>query len=69
MTDAEMLQALIHIKRHIISKPIKAFIQSKIETILRLQESEARQRASLYQVRYKMPLYDQKKCPSVDVVA
>ena len=69
MTDEEMLQALIHIKRHIVSKPIKAFIQSKIETILRLQEGEARQRARLYQVRYKMPLYAQKKCPSVDVVA
>ena len=69
MTDTEMLTALIHIKRHIVSRPIKAFIQSKIETILRLQEGEARQRARQYQVRYKIPLYAQKKCPSIDVVA
>ena len=68
MTDEEMLQALIHIKRHIVSKPIKAFIQSKIETILRLQEGEARQRARLYQVRYKMPLYELKNPVKIDVI-
>ena len=68
MTDAEMLQALIHIKRHIVSKPIKAFIQSKIETILRLQEGEAKQRASLYQVCYKMPLYELKNPVKIDVI-
>lgn len=67
MTDEEMLLTLIHIRRHIRSKHIKAFIESKIETILKLQEGRQKALAMYYHTSYVMPLYGQKKCPSVDV--
>jgi hypothetical protein len=68
MTDEEMLLTLIHIRRHIRSKHIKAFIKSKIETILKLQEGRQKALASQYHVKYQIPLYGQKICPSVDVI-
>ena len=67
MTDAEMLQALIHIKRHIVSRPIKEFIQTKIEALKKPVESKQQSLARLYQVRYKMPLYEQKNPVKIDV--
>lgn len=60
MTDEEMLLALIHIRRHIRSKHIKAFIKSKIETILKLQEGRQKALAMSYHTSYTMPLYGQK---------
>lgn len=60
MTDAEMLQALIHIKRHIVSRPIKEFIQTKIEALKKPVESKQQSLARSYQVSYQMPLYGQK---------
>ena len=68
MTDEEMLLALIHIRRHIRSRPIKAFIESKIVSILKLQEGRQKALAMYYHVKYQMPLYGQKICPSVDVI-
>ena len=67
MSEAEMLLALIHIRRHIRSKHIKAFIKSKIETILKLQEGRQKALAMSYHTSYTMPLYGQKIYPSVDV--
>ena len=67
MTDEEMLQALIHIKRHIHSKPIKNFIQTKIEALKKPVQSSQQYQAGLYQVTYKMPLYDSKNTVHVDV--
>ena len=67
MTDEEMLLTLIHIRRHIRSKPIKTFIESKIETILKLQEGRQKALAMYYHTSYILPLYGQKICPSVDV--
>lgn len=69
MTEAEMLQALIHIKRHIYSKPIKEFIQTKIEALKKPVESKQQSLARSYQVCYKMPLHAKKKYTSMDVVA
>lgn len=60
MTDEEMLQALIHIKRHIVSRPIKEFIQTKIEALKKPVQSNQQSLARLYQVSYQMPLYGQK---------
>ena len=67
MSEAEMLLTLIHIRRHIRSKHIKAFIKSKIETILKLQEGRQKALAMSYHTSYTMPLYGQKICPGVDV--
>ena len=69
MTEAEMLTALIHIKRHIYSKPIKDFIQTKIEALKKPVQSSQQYQAGLYQVTYKMPLYDSKNTVHVDVKA
>lgn len=60
MADEEMLLTLIHIRRHIRSKHIKAFIESKIETILKLQEGRQKALAMYYHTSYTMPLYGQK---------
>ena len=60
MTEAEMLQALIHIKRHIVSRPIKEFIQTKIEALKKPVESKQQSLARSHQVSYQMPLYGQK---------
>ena len=68
MTEAEMLQTLIHIKRHIVSRPIKAFIQTKIEALKKPVESKQQSLARLYQVRYKMPLYELKNPVKIDVI-
>lgn len=68
MSEAEMLQALIHIKRHIVSKPIKAFIQSKIEALKKPVENKQQSLARQYQVRYKMPLYELKNPVKIDVI-
>lgn len=60
MTEAEMLQALIHIKRHIVSRPIKEFIQTKIEALKKPVQSKQKSLARSYQVAYRIPLYGQK---------
>ena len=67
MSEAEMLQTLIHIKRHIVSRPIKAFIQTKIEALKKPVESKQQSLARLYQVYYKMPLYELKNLVKIDV--
>lgn len=59
MSDEEMLQALIHIKRHIVSRPIKAYIDS-LTARIKLEESKQQSLARQYQVSYQMPLYGQK---------
>lgn len=68
MTDVEMLQALIHIKRHIVSRPIKEFIQTKIEALKKPVESNQEFLAGSYPVSYQMPLYGQKKVVKIDVI-
>lgn len=68
MTEAEMLQALIHIKRHIVSRPIKEFIQTKIEALKKPVESKQESLARQYQVCYKMPLYELKNPVKIDVI-
>lgn len=60
LNDVEMLTALIHIKRHIVSRPIKEFIQTKIEALKKPVESKHQSLAMSYQVTYQMPLYGQK---------
>lgn len=65
MTNKEMLQTLIHIKRHIRSKPIKKFIDSKIACI-KLTQSNYSLAAGSYQVTYDMPLYGQKIALKID---
>lgn len=67
MTDEEMLTALIHIKRHIYSKPIKKYIQTKIEALKKPVQSSQQYQARLYQVTYKMPLYAPKNTVHLDV--
>lgn len=79
MTDEEMLQALIHIKRHIYSKPIKRYITSVIDRIsaskthdnsracLKTVQSSQQYRAGLYQVTYNMPLYEPENTVHLDV--
>lgn len=60
MTEHEMRAALIHIKRHIYSKPIKKYIDSLLGTMaspLNSVQSECSYAAKLYQVTYKMPVY------------
>lgn len=64
MSETEMLQALIHIKRHIVSRPIKEFIQTKIEALKKPVQSNQQSLARSYQVNYQMPLYGQK----IDVI-
>lgn len=66
MDDEEMLTALIHIKRHIYSKPIKKYITSVIARIKTVQSSQQYQ-AGLYQVTYKMPLYEPENTVHLDV--
>lgn len=56
MTDEEMLLTLIHIKRHIVSKPIKAFIEARIK----LLQKHKKALAMSYHTSYTMPLYGQK---------
>lgn len=68
MTEAEMLQALVHIKRHIYSRPIKEFIQTKIEALKKPVESKQESLARQYQVCYKMPLYELKNPVKIDVI-
>ena len=64
MTDEEMLLTLIHIKRHIISKPIKAFIDTRIKLI----QKHKKALAMSYHISYTMPLYGQKNSLNVDVI-
>ena len=66
MTDEEMLTALIHIKRHIYSKPVKKYITS---VIARIKTTQSRQQyqAGLYQVAYKMSLYEPENTVHLDV--
>ena len=63
MTDEEFKIALIHIKRHIYSKPIKKYI----EGVLRGMDSNYRPVARLYKVAYDLPLYGQKKGVYYDI--
>ena len=60
MTDVEMLLTLIHIRRHIVSRPIKEFIQTKIEALKKPVQSKQQSLAMSYQVSYQTPLYGQK---------
>lgn len=68
MTETEMKVALIHIKRHIYSKPIKKYIDNLLGTMASPLNSvaithfkpvhgECSYAAKLYQVTYKMPVY------------
>lgn len=61
MTDKEMMTALIHIKRHIYSKPIKKYIDNLLDKHFKPVQSEYKYAARLYQVTYDMPLCGQKK--------
>lgn len=63
MTDTEFKTALIHIKRHIYSKPIKKYI----EDILSGMESNCIYAARLYKVTYNLPLYGQEKGVYYDI--
>lgn len=64
MTDEEMLLTLIHIKRHIVSKPIKAFIEARIK----LLQKHNKDLAMSYHTSYTIPLYGQKNSLNVDVI-
>lgn len=64
MSDEEMLLALIHIKRHIVSKSIKAFIDTRIK----LLQKHKKDLAMSYHTSYTMPLYGQKNSLNVDVI-
>ena len=64
MTDEEMLLTLIHIKRHIVSKPIKAFIETRIK----LLQKHKKALAMSYHTSYTIPLYGQKNSFNVDVI-
>jgi hypothetical protein len=68
MTDEEMLQALIHIKRHIYSKPIKLYINSVIRRI-KLAQLKHKFTAGMYKVEFEAPLYELKNPVKIDVVA
>lgn len=61
MSDKEMMISLIHIKRHIYSKPIKKYIDNLLATYFKPVQSEYKYATRLYQVTYDMPLYSQKK--------
>lgn len=61
MSDKEMMISLIHIKRHIYSKPIKKYIDNLLNMYFKPVQSEYSYAAMLYQVTYDMPLYGQKK--------
>ena len=63
MTEEEFKIALIHIKRHIYSKPIKKYI----EDILRGIQSNYKPVARLYKVTYDLPLYGQEKGVYYDI--
>ena len=63
MTEEEFKIALIHIKRHIYSKPIKKYIEGVLKTI----QSNYRPVARLYKVAYDLPLYGQEKGVYYDI--
>ena len=63
MTDEEFKTALIHIKRHIYSKPIKKYIEGVLKTI----QSNYKPVARLYKVAYDLPLYGQEKGVYYDI--
>lgn len=79
MTDEEMLTALIHIKRHIYSKPIKLYINSVIRRIsaskthdnsracLKLAQLKHKFTAGMYKVEYEAPLYEPENTVHLDV--
>lgn len=52
-----MMTSLIHIKRHIYSKPIKKYIDNLLDAHFKPVQSECSYAARLYQVTYKMPVY------------
>ena len=66
MTDEEMLTALIHIKRHIYSKPIKLYINSVIRRI-KLAQLKHKFTAGMYKVEYEAPLYEPENTVHLDV--
>ena len=63
MTEEEFKIALIHIKRHIYSKPIKKYIEGVLKTI----QSNHKPVARLYKVAYDLPLYGQEKGVYYDI--
>ena len=66
MTDEEMLTALIHIKRHIYSKPIKLYINSVIRRI-KLAQLKHKFTAGMYKVEFEAPLYKPENTVHLDV--
>lgn len=66
MTDEEMLTALIHIKRHIYSKPIKLYINSVIRRI-KLAQLKHKFTAGMYKVEFEAPLYEPENTVHLDV--
>lgn len=66
MTDEEMLTALIHIKRHIYSKPIKLYINSVIRRI-KLTQLKHKLTAGMYRVEHETPLYEPENTVYLDV--
>ena len=66
MTDEEMLTALIHIKRHIYSKPIKLYINSVIRRI-KLAQLKHKFTVGMYKVEFEAPLYKPENTVHLDV--
>lgn len=66
MTDEEMLTALIHIKRHIYSKPIKLYINSVIRRI-KLAQLKHKFTTGMYKVEFEAPLYKPENTVHLDV--
>lgn len=66
MTDEEMLTALIHIKRHIYSKPIKLYINSVIRRI-KLTQLKHKFTTGMYKVEFEAPLYKPENTVHLDV--
>lgn len=66
MTDEEMLTALIHIKRHIYSKPIKLYIDSVIRRI-KLAQLKHKFTAGMYKVEFEAPPYEPENTVHLDV--
>ena len=61
MADEEMKTALIHIKRHIYSKPIKKYIDTLLEGYKKSVQKNLYSSAIVYRQVYEMPLYGLKK--------
>ena len=67
MTNEEFKTALIHIKRHIYSRPIKKYIDNLLKAHFMTVQSDCIYAARLYQVTYSLPLYAQEKGVYYDI--